>query len=530
MTKTALRPSASPLPFVTDNPPTTAASSFNPDPRTAQQNKVAIHASQTDRLARRAADNLAMADYWHKAKTVVGGIEAMKKERETYFPRFVEEESQTYQGRLELTKMTNVYDDILESLASKPFEQEAHLIEDEGKSVPEQLLEFVENVDGAGNNLTMFGNQVFYNGVNNAIDWIFIDAPKIDPTTVRNNADAKRAGIRPYWSRVVAENVLEATATVIGGNETLTYIRIMEPGTPNHIREFVRNESGVIEWRLYVETNQYDTVLETAYEKIDEGTLEIDQIPLVPFMTGRRKGRTFVFKPPLKSALDLQVELFLQESGLKYTKHLAAYPMLTGNGVKPKYAADGVTIVPVRVGPGRVLFAPPDNAGKAGSWEFIQPNAEVLKFLADDIKSTQDQMRELGRQPLTAQSGNLTVITTAVAASKSRSAVVAWALSLKDALENAFVITCKFYGIATDTFDPQVFVFTDFDEIEDNAPAVQAIQTMRNDGDISQETYWGEMKRYGILSPEFNADTERKNLLEELPGDGEDNNGNPDAV
>lgn len=513
------------LPFVTDN-----TASFQPDPKTAQSTKVAIHASQTDRLAKRGEDNLAMADYWHKAKTVVGGIDAMKRERETYFPKFVEEERETYEGRLALTKMTNVYDDILESLASKPFEQEASLIADESKSIPDQLLEFVENVDGAGNNLTMFGNQVFYNGVNNAIDWIFIDAPQIDPTTIRNNADAKRAGIRPYWSRVIAENVLEAKAAVIGGNERIVYIRIFEPGNPNHIREFERLESGAIVWRLHKETDKYDTVTQTAYEQISDGVLAIDTIPLVPFMTGRRKGRTFQFKPSLKSALDLQVELFLQESGLKYTKHLAAHPMLTGNGVKPMMGADGKTIVPIRVGPGRILYAPPDGNGRSGKWEFIQPNAEVLKFLAEDIKATQDQMRELGRQPLTAQSGNLTVITTAVAASKSRSAVVAWALSLKDAFENAMVITCKFYGIATDTYDPQVFIFTDFDEIEDNAPAVQALQKMRSDGDISQETYWSEMKRYGILSPEFNADTERKNLLAEVPGDGDDNNNDPDNV
>ena len=47
---------------------------------------------------------------------------------------------------------------------------------------------------------------------------------------------------------------------------------------------------------------------------------------------------------------------------------------------------------------------------------------------------------------------------------------------------------------------------------------------------ISQETYWHELKRRGVLSPEFDVETEQQRLLDELPGDGVDTldiNGNP---
>ena len=91
---------------------------------------------------------------------------------------------------------------------------------------------------------------------------------------------------------------------------------------------------------------------------------------------------------------------------------------------------------PLSVGPAKVLYAPPDGAGNSGSWAYVEPSAQSLTFLAGDIKETKQDLRELGRQPLTA-TANVTVINSAMAASKAKSAVGAWAIGLKDALENA---------------------------------------------------------------------------------------------
>jgi hypothetical protein len=119
---------------------------------------------------------------------------------------------------------------------------------------------------------------------------------------------------------------------------------------------------------------------------------------------------------------------------------------------------------------------------------------------------------------LTAQSGNLTVITTAVAAGKSRSAVGAWALKLKDAIENALLITAMWLNMPKDQYDPQAHVFDEFDDFsEDRQSDLTALKGMRNDGDLSQRTYWKEMQRRNVLSPDFEADDEEKALLGETP-------------
>lgn len=468
-----------------------------------------------DPMLKRSKDSAAMLPYWDLTDDLIEGAAAVKQNPE-YLPQFPNEETNTYKLRSCLTKYTNIYGDIVEGLASKPFEEEVSLIEEKDKEPPEPIDAFIEDVDGAGNNLTVFAGGVFFSGINSAIHWIFIDNPIVDPTVIRTRADAKAAGIRPFWSHVIGRNVLEARTEMVGGTERLSYIKIFEPGEPNHVRIFKR-DGDIVNWELWEETDALVGDTQSKYKQIGGARLGIDVIPLVPFVTGRRDGRTFKVRPPMKAAADTQIELYQQESGLKYIKTLSAYPMLAANGLNPDKLPNGDP-KPLAIGPMRVLWGKPDASGNHGTWEILEPSATSMKFLADDIKDTIANLRELGRQPLTAQSGNLTVITTAVAAGKAASAVGAWALLLKDTLENALVITAKWLNI---TYDPQVNVYTEFDNFTDSDTDKTTLMDMRKNNDLSQTTLWYEMKRRGVLSPEFEADDERAQILEETPGDGE---------
>lgn len=467
-----------------------------------------------DTMLQRSDDLADMVEYWDQTDTIVDGIKAVRLLGDRFLPRFTEEDSQEFEFRLSLTKMTNVYRDIVESLSAKPFEREVQII---GDDVPEQLKEFALDVDGAGNNVTSFTNSVFFNGINSAIDWIYVDFPK--QTQQYPNLEAyKAAGLRPYWSRVLARNVIIATSEMIGGVETLTFIRIYEPGKTAHIREFEREANGVIQWRLFEDTGTKNTETGTAFVQIDAGIMTIPVIPLVPFITGRRDGRTWRILPSMQDAADLQIELYQQESGLKFAKTLTAYPMLSANGVKPQMEADNTTPKRIRVGPNRILYAPPDGSGKSGSWSYVEPSAESLKFLAADIIETIKELRELGRQPLTVASQNLTKETTQVAAGKAKSAIKQWAVGLENALVKAMNITVMYYQLQ---YNPVINVYKEFDEFYEDG-SLTSLASDRDRGDLSQETYWKEMKRRGVLAQDFDADDERARLLKETPGDSEE--------
>ena len=473
----------------------------------------AVEPINDDEMLKRSPDSAAMLDYWDKVDTIIDGIEALRAAGRRYLPKFNDESDTDYNFRLQCTKLTNIYSDTVEGLASKPFQESITLIKGEnGEEVaPQDIVDFIEDVDGSGNNLTVFAGETFYNAVNSAIDWIFVDYSKPDPT-VRNLADAKRAGMRPFWSHVLGRNVLDVRSEVVNGEETLTYFKVLEPGSPDHVRIFERKATGVVTWTLY---EKRTSGTETTWVDIDGGTIRIGVIPMVPMVTGRRNGRSWKVFPPMKAAADLQIELYQQESDLKYAKKLTAFPMLAANGISPEKGPDGKP-VKLAVGPNRVLYSGADQStGKIGNWTYVEPNAMSLDFLSKEVDKTIQNLRELGRQPLTAQSGNITVITAGVAASKARSAVKAWAYKLKDALENALLLTAQWMGV---TYNPIVHVFVDFDEYTEGED-LEALDKARERGDISHETYCEELQRRAVLSSNFTIERERKRLMAELPGD-----------
>lgn len=450
-----------------------------------------------------ASDILTMVPYWQKVTDILGGLDYIRMGREDYLPKFPKEEEEDYKFRLSLSKFTNIYRDVLEGLATKPFEEEITLIG--GKSIPREISNFIENVDGSGTHLSQFSALTFFNGINYALDWIFIDYPITD-NKILNQAEARKMGIKPFWSHVLAKNVLVVKTEIVGSEEVLSYIKIREPAIlleEEKIRVFER-DGDLVTWTVYKEGLIVDT-----------GVLSIPVIPLVPFITGRRDGKTWKFFPVMQDAADLQITLYQNETQLEYVKTLAGYPMLAANGMRPEKKANGEP-KPVAIGPGRIMYGLPDGAGNHGEWKFIEPSANSLEFLKKDIAQTKQDLRELGRQPLTALSTQLTTTTTSIAAGKARSAVTAWALSLKDTLENALVITAMFMNIS---YEPEVNVYTGFDNVLDDGSDLDTLNAARDRGDLSQETYLFELKRRKVLSPEFKYEDEVKRILNEIPSE-----------
>ena len=470
----------------------------------------------------KSADWRAMSSYWEQVSAEVEGRDAVIALGERALPKFTNETQADYDFRLKTGKYTNVYRDILEGLSQKPFAHELHL---EGEDNPPSFEELIEDIDGRGNHLHVFAGETFFSGINKALDWILVDYT-LSPG-LRTVEEEKKAGVRPYWVHIPADNVIWIESEIIQGREQFTLIKILE--APDRVRTFWRLSSEAAK-EMNLGDGSGDAVMWKVEVRNKEGLWQIEQqerltigvIPMVPFITGRRKGTKWQFLPPMRDAADLQIELYQQETSLKYIKTSTCFPMLAGNGVTPQYGADGKP-EPVPVGPLAVLYAPPNADGNSGSWEWIGTDAATLAFLASDIKETVKELRELGRQPLTAQSGNMTVINAAVAAEKGNSAVQSWALGLKDALENALAITAMWLN---ESNAPTVSIFTDFaiDDLDGKSP--EYLLKMRESGDLSLDTLWAEFRRREILGPEFEAETEYENILGEVPADDVDDDRN----
>ncbi len=473
----------------------------------------------------KSSDYVEMIDYWDKVDALLGGTATMRAAGQAYLPTFPEESSELYNFRLSQSVLTNIYKDVVENLASKPFAKKVRFLE--GKSSKE-IQDLGEDIDGRGNNLHVFAADAFFHGINNGLEWILVDKMTIrEGATV---AEEKAAGARPYWVHVRAKDLFAVYTDMIDGKEAVVHARIRETKVSrdgwgeviaNRVRVLSREydeaskKYGPATWELWEEKDTSTNSKETVWSKLDGGPIAIGVIALVPYLTGRRIGTSWIVDAPLKDAVDLQMDHYQQENGLKDAKTMTCYPMLVGEGLNRPVDQNGQN-VRVPVGPRAVLFAPMDSNGRAGTWKFIEPGATSLQFLASDLKKKEDQIRELGRAPLTAQSVGLTVVTSTYASQKANSAVQAWTFGLKDAIEQALIFTSMFMGGSE---SPMVWIYTDFPTEAATEKAPDVIMKLREKKEISREAMFDELKRFNIVSPEYDPKADEEKIAEEAPDD-----------
>lgn len=468
------------------------------------------------------ADYTAMLPYWKMVSDILGGAPTMRKAGQTYLPQFPHESGPDYNHRCANAPFTNIYGDIVENLAAKPFAKEAGLVDRAGQS----FVDLAEDIDGRGNNLNVFLGHWFFAGINDAVSFVLVDKKAVPPGA--SIAEENALGARPYWVHIPAIAMIAAYSDVIDGKEQFIHCRFLEPYTVREgwaevtkprVRVLDRpkigeGKYGPATWELFEE--QTDASGNKTWVSIEGGPISIGVIALVPFITGRRKPGTWQFVPSMNDAAYLQIEHYQQETGLKYASENTAFPMLAGNGVSPELDEKG-NVKPAPVGPKTVLYAPPSSDGSQhGAWTFIEPSAESLRFLQARLEGTAKELRELGRQPLTASSGNLTVVTTAFAAQKGNSAAQTWALNLKDAAELAFVYTGLWLNQPT---APEVYVFTDFSVEMESDKGPDFLLKLRERGDISRKAITDEGKRRGFLSGDYDAEKDMELILKEAPAD-----------
>lgn len=473
-------------------------------------------------LLQRSPDIETMVDYWEKVCTLFEGYDAVVKAGETFLPRFPEEDDDDFEFRLKYTKLTNVFRDVTEGLATKPFQNEVRLIKGDDKTeIPDFFVNFVEDVDGAGNNLTSFSSLSFFNSIGYGMDWIFVDFPSVNKEIPMSKKEASERNFRPYWTHILAKNVLEVRTMKIGSKEVVSYFRYKEPSymdQPVYIREYFINSENKVFWRLWLENKEVPEDDENRFVIVESGEMDIDVVPAVPLVLGRRDGNSWRIYPPMQDVVDLQLTLYKNESELEYIKVLAGYPMLATNGMKPAKTEEGQKSK-IKIGPNTILFGLPAGDGTGGSWKYVEPSANSMEFLLKNIEKTKQDLRELGRQPLTALSTQLTTVTTSIAAGKAKSTVTTWVYLLKDALENALKLTAKWMNI---NYEPQVYIFDGFDDVTGSEANLDILLKTREAGDLSREAYLEELKRYKVLSPEFNIQNDSEKLLSEIVDSGED--------
>ncbi len=451
----------------------------------------------------------AMSPAWTLIADIMAGAGAIRGKGKVYLPQYEDEADSEYKRRVDASPWRPEFTDALRNLASKPFSKEVSL----GDTASERVKAIAEDVDGRGNNLTAFSREAFSKGIANGYHAILVDYPTMEPgATV---AAERAAGARPYWMQIDARDIIALYTAMQGGKEVVTHVRIRECSVErNGYGERTVDRIRVLEpgrWELWEAQKGADGKI--VWMMIDEGLINRGgktSVPLVLFFTGERKGEMLV-KPPLHDLADLQIELYRALSRQDEVLTFAGSPMLAGSGMLPPGDGDPK----ISVGPKRILIAPPGGDGVTPGWAFIQPDAANITEIRNHVESITDDMRRLGMQPLTQKSGAPTATGQSIEAAKAHSAVQAWALGLKDALEQAMVFTTEWMA---EPAVVEIDVSTDFSVAPFAQAPLDALDKARGRKDISQRTYWDGLRRFDVLPPDFDADKEDEALAAETQG------------
>lgn len=449
-----------------------------------------------------------MAVDWGMIDDIMAGPRKIRSRGERYLPKYEAEGPEEYKRRLNSAPWRPEFVDALESLSSKPFGKEVAIAGGASK----RMKVIAEDVDGRGNNLTAFARSVFRGGIAKGMHAVLVDYPVMDAGATR--ADEAASGARPYWVSIKADDIIALYTAFVGSKEIVTHVRIRENDTVRSgYGEILVERVRVLEpgrWELW--EKRVDAKGGSAFELIGEGGMTLPFVPLALFWTGEREGSQKV-KPPLLDLADIQIELYRALSRKDEIETYAGSPMLQGQGIAPDDAGQ------FQVGPKRILLAPPGADGAQTGWSYVSPDAANLREIRDSVTQVVDDMRRLGMQPMTQRSGGVTATATSVESAKAHSVCEAWALSLKDVLEQAFVFTAQWLGEKATT---EVDVNSDF-SVEMNAQApLTALKDARASGDISHRDYLYGLRRFGVLPPDADIDKMMEDAIAEAPGEPSD--------
>lgn len=459
-----------------------------------------------------------MCPAWEMIDDILAGPDVIRAKGTAYLLKHEAESDAEYKRRLAEAPWLPEFTDVLQTLSAKPFTKEVSVDD----TASDRIKALAEDIDGKGNNLTAFARPAFRAGVAKGMAAILVD--NTGRGTARTQAEERLAGVRPYWVAIRAEDIIDLKTAFVGGREQPYHVRIKEcvierdgyaEKTVERIRELNRiptlDERGEVTalgaptWMLHEKRkdvaggqDQWVTVANGVFAPLTE-------IPLALFWTGEREGPQFA-RPPLYAIADKQIELYRALSRKQEAFTKAGFPMLAGNGLAPPN--QGETL---QTGPGRVLYAPAPQA----SWAYIQPDAENLRTLLEDVNNTRDDLRRLGMQPLTQKTGGVTATASSIEGAKAHSTVEAWAIAFKDTVEQAFKFTSQWLR---EDANVEVSVHTDFLAGTTDQPSLDTLTKARAAKDISREAYIEGLKRFSVLPSDFDVEADDLLLAEELQG------------
>lgn len=437
-------------------------------------------------------------------RDVLGGTTQMREKADKYLPPFPAEETKDYNDRLKEAVFYNATELTVDALVGLVFQTDPELAE----NLPAEILADAENVDLAGRHIHVLAKDLFRDAWD-GIACVLVDMQRVDRDHVRSRADERRAGLRPYWVPIQARQILRARAVNINGKEVLGRFAYRETIVRDdgefgeveveRVRDYrldVTPTGNVASYKVFEKRETDDKKL--AWRVVEDGVLDIGEIPVAPCYTGR--VGFFAAEPPLLDLAYENIDHYQQRSEHRVSWKYARVPVQIYPGMDPEQV-----VISAHRG-----ICTPDTDAKP---YYMETSGAALDGSKTELQESERRMSNMGAQMLyRPERGNETATARRIENAQSNSRLASAARALQDCLEECVRLHAKWRNIdlPEQTDGRWVTVTRDFEAYEMDAQTIVALNNAVGAGNLRHETFLTALRDgvpvLSFLDPEKEAE------------------------
>lgn len=386
---------------------------------------------------------------YRKVDALVGGTAAMRAASEEFLPKHPEEADANYKKRLSTSTLVNFYSKALDAAVGRVFKKDPTV---SNLSAPVQPL--LEDMDGTGSSLNLFGQEVLWHGLHHGIACIVTDYPKLEvvPTTL---AEQNAQSARPYAVLVTAPQILAAYSSFENGVERLCHFRWTFTRIAPAIDGLTENVIETV--KAYDQPTAADPITLRTWERstnsvweekdpvVIQGPTEIPVAVLYGWKIGFFLGR-----PVLRDLADLNIAHWQSLSEQTHILSVARVPFLHVSGdslTTTTPQADGSSKVePFKLSIHSAAITPKDT-----KIEWVETKGAAIAAGENNLAYLERKMEEMGLVPTTSKSGDATATATAINAAEGIVQLKSITRMLEDALQKTLYHMSVFAGSPSPT-------------------------------------------------------------------------------
>jgi len=416
---------------------------------------------------------------------LMGGTEAMREAGTEYLPQEEGESAIKYDARLARSTLFEGYSRTIEKLVGEMFCEQVAISDD----VSDDIKELLKNIDMKGNDITMFSSIVAKSGIHHGLVHILVEYPPSPGKTVEEH---KKAGARPYWVMVKADQVIGWRYADRGGVQKLVQLRI---------REYVKKPDGLYgektvervrllepgKWAVYEEVKGKWEIAKDSDDNDMAGATNLDYIPIVSIPFGEPTSEMTAV-PTLLALAHLNRTHWQSSSDQRNILHFAR--LVTWFGKMLTTDDDDK----VMFGANRLVQSQhPDGDLKA-----VEHNGAAIAAGRQDLEDLKTEMAMFGLSLMIGKTGTVTATEKAIDKGENSSALYTWVRSFNSAIETAHKYTCKY--LATEA-KGNIKLNDDFSTVLSNQDYEIIIKAFEA-GLIPRNLAIEELKRRGLIKQE----------------------------